>query len=134
MADFYIERRIYYHHTDAGGVVYYANYLGLLEEARHEFCRQKGIDLIGYSQKGILFPVVHIEVDYKAPARYGDTVIIFTRVDKLRNASIHFLQEIKKQDLVLLVAKVVVACIDGDFKARLVPDEMRQLFLCDNRG
>lgn len=128
MQDFFLKKRIYFHDTDAGGVVYYANYLKFLEEARHEFCLQHGIDLIEYARQGILFPVVRVEVDYKSPARYGDVITILTKLERLRNASLHFFQEIQKEKKILLQAKVVVACIDKDFSAIAIPAQLRDLF------
>ena len=69
---FHIENRIYYHDTDAGGVVYYAAYLKHLEGGRYELCRKNGVDLGVYADREIAFPVVHAEIEYKSPARYGD--------------------------------------------------------------
>jgi acyl-CoA thioester hydrolase len=125
VGDFYIEKKIYYHDTDCGGVVYYASYLKHLEEGRAEYCLSKGVNLGEYALEGIIFPVVHVEIDYKAPARYGDKVQIFTRVEKIGNASIHFAQEIKKDIAVLIKAKTVWACAGGDFKARSIPEEIK---------
>ena len=125
MSGFYLDKRIYYHDTDTGGVVYYANYLKHLEEGRTEFLRSIGIDVAEYTAKGILFPVVHIEVDYKSPARYGDIIRIFTKVEKKGNASASFAQEIKRGDITLLVAKVTWACVDNKMKAMRIPEEMR---------
>lgn len=126
MENFYITRKIYYHHTDAGGVVYYAKYLEFFEEGRTEYLSKSGVFVPEYLKKGIVFVVVHIEVDYKRPARYGDEITIFTRVGKLGNASIEFLQEIRKEDTVLVIAKAVLASIGTDFKAKPLPVEMKQ--------
>ena len=126
MDDFSIKRKIYYHHTDAGGVVYYGRYLEFFEEGRTEYLHKSGILVPEYLKKGIVFVVVRIEVDYKRPARYGDEITIFTRIGKLGNASIEFLQEIKKEDTVLVIAKAVLACIGSDFKAKPLPVEMKQ--------
>lgn len=128
MEEFFIEKKIYYHDTDCGGVVYYANYLKYLEEGRAEYCASRGIKLSGYRDKGIEFPVVHLEIDYKAPARYADIIKVFTRVEKIGGSSIHFLQEIKKDALVLVKAKTVWACINKDFKIQPVPEEVKRAF------
>ena len=124
--DFYIENRIYYHDTDAGGLVYYGAYFAHLEEGRNEYCRSRGIDLAEYAKKGIQFPVVHAEVEYKAPARYGDKIRILTRLERIGNSSLHFLQEIRRDDCLLVKARVVWACIAEDLKAQAVPQEVRQ--------
>lgn len=122
-----LEKRIYYHDTDCGGVVYYANYLKHLEEGRTEFLRGIGIDTSEYAKRGILFPVVRIEIDYKAPARYGDLIEIRTSVEKIGNASVCFLQEIKRDGALLLMGKVVWACVDKDMKAKPVPEEIKEM-------
>jgi len=140
MADFCIERRIYYHDTDAGGVVYYGNYLEHLEEGRTEFCLDRGVDTRSLKDGGIVFPVVHIEIDYKSPARYMDTIRVFTRVEKIGTASIRFQQEIMRGEQLLIKAVTVWACtqvrpgqsdvagesVDGNFRAVPVPEEVRK--------
>jgi acyl-CoA thioester hydrolase len=126
MADFCIERRIYYHDTDAGGVVYYADYLKHLEEGRTELCLSRGIDTGRLKEQGIVFPVVHVEVDYRAPARYADTISILTAVEKIGNASIHFSQEIKKAGQLLVKARTVWACVGTDMRSMAVPAEIRE--------
>ena len=129
MADFYLEKRIYYHDTDTGGVVYYATYLKHLEEARTEYLRSLGVDTAAYGQKGVLFAVVHLEVDYKCPARYGDIIKISAKIEETGNASIRFKQEVWKGEKLLLSAKLVLACIDTNMKPKRIPEEMRAKLL-----
>lgn len=126
MKEHRLDKKIYYHDTDSGGVVYYANYLRHLEEGRTEFLRALGIDTSEYAKSGILFPVVHIEADYKAPARYGETISVYTSVDKVGNASVRFIQQVRRSDALLLDAKVVWACVDNRMKAKPVPAEIRK--------
>jgi len=125
MSDFIIQKKIYYHDTDCGGVVYYGRYLEHLEEGKDDFFREKGIDLAAYAKKGFAFAVVHLDIDYKSPARYGDTVKISTRVEKIGNTSIHFYQEISKES-VLVKAKTIWACIGPDFKVQAVPQKIKE--------
>jgi acyl-CoA thioester hydrolase len=125
MKDHILEKNVYYHDTDAGGVVYYATYFKFLEEGRTEFCVSRGFDVRALYKDGISFVVVHAEADYKAPARYGDTVSIHTRVDKVGSSSIHFSQEIKKDSLLLVSAKIIWACVGRDFKVQPVSDKVR---------
>jgi acyl-CoA thioester hydrolase len=87
------------------------------------------VDLAALSKTGVEFPVVHVEVDYKYPARYGDAVKIYTRIEKIGGSSVHFFQEIKKEDTLLIKARTVWACIDKEFKVRQVPDEVKALLL-----
>jgi acyl-CoA thioester hydrolase len=126
MQEFVIERKIYYHDTDAGGVVYYANYLKHLEEGRTEFCRHRGIDTAALLARGFSFPVVHVEVDYKSPARYGESIRIETRVEKLGESSIHFSQEIRRNGQLLVKAKTIWACVGRDFKSVKVPPDIAE--------
>jgi len=132
---YYIENRVYYHDTDAGGVVYYASYLKHLEEGRTEFMRSRGIDVAEYAKGGTLFPVVHLEIDYKTPARYGDTIRVYTKPEKIGNASLEFSQEIRSGEDTILKARTVWACVNvapGGSAAKTllkpirVPQEIRQ--------
>jgi len=125
MEDFFIENKIYYHDTDCGGVVYYAKYLEHLEEGRSQFCLNKGINLSEYAKNGVAFTVVHEETDYKSPARYGDTIKIATRIEKIGNSSVHFYQEIKRSEMLLVKAKGVWVCVGRDLKTRAIPEEIR---------
>lgn len=117
-------RRIYYHDTDCGGVVYYANYLKYFEEARTEYMRERGLDLKILSEKGILFVVKKVDIEYKSPARYADMLEISTRIGKLRNVSLEFLQDIKKEGKVLVSATTVLVCIDKNFHPCAIGEEL----------
>ena len=123
----YIDKKIYYHDTDAGGVVYYANYLKHLEEARFELYLSKGVSIVELAKEGAIFPVVHFEIDYKSPARYGDVIRIFTEIERIGFSSIHFMQEIKKGELALIKAKTVCACVNGSLKPQAIPDKIKEL-------
>ncbi len=133
MSDFHLEKRVYYHDTDCGGVVYYANYLKYFEEARTEYLRSLGIDTAEYAANGNLFAVVHMEIDYKCPARYGDIVMVSAKIETIGNASMHFLQEVKRGSTLLAIAKIVLACIDSKMKARRVPEEMKEKLSIDDK-
>jgi acyl-CoA thioester hydrolase len=125
MAEFFIEKKVYYHDTDSGGVVYYANYLKFMEEARTELCLSRGLNLGEWFKKGIAFVVVHLELDYKAPAQYADTLQVSAQVEKLGNSSIHFFQEVRNGQKILVKSRTVWACIGKDFKAQGLPQEIR---------
>lgn len=127
MSSGHLEKRIYYHDTDCGGVVYHASYLKHLEEGRTEFLRAMGIDIGELAHQGTIFPVVRLEVDYKSSARYADVIQIITSIEKLGYASMHFEQEIKRGDDLLLKAKVVCACVDAGLKAKPIPAELFKL-------
>ena len=73
-----MEVRIYYEDTDCGGVVYYANYLKYFERARTHYLEEHGLSVTGLLKEGTQFLVVHAELDYRTPARYGETLTIDT--------------------------------------------------------
>ncbi|MFA5271536.1 MAG: YbgC/FadM family acyl-CoA thioesterase [Candidatus Omnitrophota bacterium] len=119
-----MQKRIYYHDTDCGGVVYYANYLKYLEEARTEYMRERGLDLKELAGGGLLFVVKKVEIEYKSPGRYADILDISTKLGKIRNVSFEFLQEIKRDDKLLVSAVTTLVCIDKDFKPCAMCDEL----------
>ncbi|MCX7927767.1 MAG: acyl-CoA thioesterase [Candidatus Omnitrophica bacterium] len=123
---FFITKKIYYHNTDAGGVVYYANYLLMLEEARTEFCRAYGIDTAEWLKKDIGFVVVHLQINYRRPAYYADIVRVYVKVKKIGNSSIHFIQDIYRDNTLLVDAEVIWATVTlSNFKTTKVPEEIR---------
>ncbi|MCX5693160.1 MAG: thioesterase family protein [Candidatus Omnitrophica bacterium] len=126
MEDHCIKKKIYYHDTDAGGVVYYANYLKHLEEGRFEFCLSRGVNMAESAKEGAIFPVVRLEIDYKSPAMYGDVVAVFTRIEKIGFSSIYFIQEIKKDDITLVKAKTIWACVNEALKPQPIPEKIKQ--------
>jgi len=79
--------KIYYEDTDCGGVVYYANYLKYFERARTDYLEQRGISVAELMNTGTLFVVVHAEVIYRSPARYGDRLAIDSAVTEVGLAS-----------------------------------------------
>lgn len=120
-----MKTRIYYHHTDAGGVVYYAEYLKFLEEARTKFLEDCGIILKEWIRKGIQFVVIYQEISYKAPAFYGDILDIETRLTNIDRIKIEFEYEIKNQEKKLIsLAKTKLACVNSEFKPSPIPEEI----------
>ncbi|MCK4777591.1 MAG: YbgC/FadM family acyl-CoA thioesterase, partial [Actinomycetia bacterium] len=110
-----MNKKVYYHDTDSGGVVYYANYLKYFEEARTEYLSGQGIDLKELSKEGVIFAVRAVKVNYRAPARYGDTLEISTQLTKVGGASLEFVQEVKVGNRLLVMAQTSLACINRDF-------------------
>lgn len=122
-----MQRKVYYHHTDCGGVVYYANYLEFLEEARTEFLSEKGISLKRLEQQEILFVVSRQEIDYKAPAFYADILSIDTWIINLSKVKIEFGHEIKdKNSQLICVAKTVMVCVDKRLKPQAIPQDIQK--------
>ena len=118
--------KIYYHHTDCGGVVYYARYLEFLEEARTEFFAEKGFSLKELGAQGVLFVVARQEIDYKFPAVYADTLSITTRIAEAGAVRIVFEHEIQNQNKQLIVkAKTTLVCVGSNLKPQAIPDNIR---------
>lgn len=121
--------KIYYEDTDAGGVVYYANYLRYLERARTEFLLDKGIDVAEYHNNGYLFAVIHVDADYKRPARLGEIIEVTTEIIEITNATINLKHQILRNSTLLVEANVRVACIDKDGRPQRLPDSFKRLNL-----
>lgn len=120
-----MKKRIFYHDTDCGGVVYYANYLKYTEEARTEYFEEKGVFIKEWADKGVLFVVAHQEIDYRSPAVYGDILTVQTRIAKMGAVKIETAHEIRNQDNKLICeVKIVMVCVDKDIKPRAMPDEI----------
>ena len=91
---FYWPIRVYYEDTDAGGVVFYANYLKFFERARTEWLRAAGINQSSLANDpGIVFVVAHTAVDYRFPARLDNRLRISVRVEKFGRASVDLIQQ-----------------------------------------
>ena len=118
--------RVYYEDTDAGGVVYYANYLKFFERARTERLRQIGFEQDELRKSsGVLFAVKSVQVNYLKPARFNDTLLVSAEVAELRRASRIFAQEIRLDDPAgdkLCEATIHIACVtDGGFRSAAIP-------------
>lgn len=130
MNEFLWPVRVYYEDTDAGGVVYYANYLKFMERARTEWLRALGFEqdeLI--SQLSVIFAVRHISVDYKRPARFNDQLRVSAQLLKCGRASISMEQVITKEqdNTVLCSGTVKIASLDAStFTPCALPAIMRQ--------
>lgn len=105
--------RVYYEDTDAGGVVYYANYLKFCERARTEWLRALGVSQQALlSEAGIGFVVRSVQADFLSPARLDDELEVRTHIESLRRASIVFKQSILRSGQLLFTAHAQLACVD----------------------
>ncbi len=116
--------RVYYEDTDAGGIVFYANYLKYFERARTEWLRALGInqqELI--EQHGAMFVVKNVSIDYHAPAKLDDVITLTLSIEKLGRASVQFTQQASRGADPLASARVKVGCVDrAALKPRPLPD------------
>ena len=104
--------RVYYEDTDAGGVVYHANYICFFERARTEFLRQGGFSQQALLADNFAFVVKTLTIDYKFPARLDDLLSVQTTVKAVKKATIIFEQNLFKADICLCSAEVTVASVD----------------------
>ncbi|EXI62981.1 hypothetical protein MHD_02240 [Mannheimia granulomatis] len=119
--------RVYYEDTDAGGVVYHANYLNFFERARTEFLRQYHFSQQALFAQSLAFVVKKIEIDYKLPARLDDLLTVETTLSECKKATLIFEQKLCKDGVCLSSATVIVASVDlVKMKPVAIPDDIRQ--------
>ena len=112
--------RVYYEDTDAGGIVYYANYLKFAERARTEMLRESGVDQSRlYEEQGLLFAVRRCAADYLQPARLDDRLIVSSQLLSARGARVDLEQRVHRpaadsdhRDHDLAILTVQLACLD----------------------
>lgn len=127
MFEFIWQARAYIEDTDAGGIVYHGNYLNFMERARTECLRSLGFDKQYIFEQAHIFVVHSLAIDYKKPARLDELLSIEANIMKLKRTSIIFRQNIHRNDELLSIATVKVACIDKQtLKPAAIPVEMFQ--------
>jgi acyl-CoA thioester hydrolase len=119
--------RVYYEDTDAGGIVFYANYLKFMERGRTEWLRT-----LGYGQTrmaaetGRIFVVVSLDMSYRKPARLDDLLSVETSVTRLGRASIHFAQRVLREGELLAEGSIQVGCVDASsLRPAELPKDLR---------
>lgn len=98
-----------------------------MERARTEFLLDKGIDVTEYHNNGYLFAVIHVDADYKRPARLGEIIEVTTEIIEITNATINLKHQILRNSTLLVEASVRVACIDKDGKPRRIPESFKNM-------
>jgi len=121
---------VYYENTDAGGVVYHANYLAFAERARSAM-----LNLLGFTNRNIAerhkvaIAVRHCTLDFRRPALLEDRITVESRVIKVGGASLGFEQKIMRGDDELVVIEIYLACMSlEELRAQRLPDELRTVF------
>ena len=133
-AHFTFPCRVYYEDTDAGGIVYYVNYLKFMERARTERLRALGFSQAQMSNENLLFVVHSSQARYHAPARLDDELAVSVQVDVLKRASLKFYQQVRRasDDLLLCEGHFSVACVRADtLKPRAIPEPLSAAFNAD---
>lgn len=128
---FQMSCRIYWEDTDAGGVVYYANYLKFAERARTEWLR-----VLGFDQSALegAFVVRHCSIDYHAPARLDDLIDVTVAVEKHSAAVIEMAQQVKKEGKILADLSVTLVYVSQNGRAARMPAEIKRALQNINAG
>ena len=131
-----MEVRIYYEDTDCGGVVYYANYLKYFERARTDYLDRRGLSVAQLMKEGTVFMVVRAEVDYRSPARYGETLSIETTLDASKNASFTFAHVIREKGSgrVVVEGSATLVATGPDGKLKRLAAELKEALLASPKG
>jgi acyl-CoA thioester hydrolase len=120
--------RVYWEDTDAGGVVYYANYLKFMERCRTDWLRALGVDQHRMrAQRQLQFAVVDMQVRFLRPAVLDDEILVTAELQRLTGATIEFKQAVYRGDLQLISAGTRVACLDSaTLRPRAIPKDLFQ--------
>lgn len=121
--------RVYYEDTDAGGVVYFANYLRFMERARTEWLRRLGFDQSELRErKGILFVVRGVEATYHRPARLDDALTVQSRLTSLSRVALRFEQSIERDGETLVSGSSDVICVGaGSLRPSRMPEPLMRV-------
>jgi len=129
-AEFTWTIRVYYEDTDTGGIVFYANYLKFFERARTEWLRAAGISQHALAQThAVMFVVRSTALDYHAPARLDDELMVSVVVERLGRASVQFFQEAWRVTpagrQILSTGRIKVGCVDTNtLRPGAIPDQV----------
>lgn len=118
--------RVYWEDTDAGGIVFYANYLKFFERARTEWLRQRGVEQQALrEQAGAMFIVSETHVRYHAPSRLDDLLDVTVAVRASGQASLNLTQQAWRGDTLVAEGDIRIGCVDsGTLRPRRVPTEV----------
>ncbi|MEJ2182088.1 MAG: YbgC/FadM family acyl-CoA thioesterase [Nitrospirota bacterium] len=122
-----IRVKIYYEDTDAGGVVYYANYLRYMERARMDFFEERGVDVLGAHGEGLSYVVTRVDIRYRRPVRLGEVLQVSTEVAELGRATMTLRHLVRRDDTLCAEATVTLACADGRGRPRRLPPDVKRL-------
>lgn len=125
MKAFMFPVRVYIEDTDAGGIVYYVNYLKFMERSRTEFLRSFGYDKPAILGGGLLLVVHSAQVKYRRSARLDDQLQVTAEVAKLAHTYVDFQQHILRGNELLCEGLIRIACVDGEtMKPSAIPATM----------
>lgn len=127
MAEFSLPVKVYIEDTDAGGIVYHANYLKFMERSRTEFITRLGYDKPATLDNGLILVVHSMQIDFQKAATLGDTLEVSTSVTKVARSYVEFEQIVSREGDSLCRADVKVACVNKNgMKPTAMPAELRE--------
>ena len=122
-----MQKQIYYHDKDCGGVVYYSNYLKFMEEARTDYFARRGLSIKELAEAGTMFVIARVEIDYKLPAFYGDRLDIETVFSAVHRVKIEVEHIVKNQKGKLICkCKTLMVCVDKNIEPKAIPEDIRR--------
>lgn len=125
----YFPVRIYFEDTDAGGIVYHANYLRYMERARSDMLRLLGIDQRNSIDMGEgVYAVSRVAIDYRAPAKLDDDLVVVSRMERVSGATVSIAQQVMRGDTLLTEATVTVAFVSPESRPKRQPKEWVELY------
>jgi acyl-CoA thioester hydrolase len=125
-----MDMRVYYEDTDAGGIVFYANYLRFAERGRTEYLSALGFENKSLmDNQGVIFVVRRVEADYMIPAYLDDMLRLETSVIEIKNASFKMKQSLFRHNDLIFSADVILVCVDRAGKPTRLPDQLRTKML-----
>ncbi len=122
------EQTVYYGDTDAYGVAWHGSYLRWMEQARVEFCRDIGIDLVEMKKQDVAIPVTNLNIRYKASALLDERIVVETEITKMSPIVVQFTQTIKNKesDKVYTIGVVEVVAVTNEGKIyRRIPEILK---------
>ena len=121
--------RVYWEDTDAGGVVFYANYLKFMERARSDMIRAAGVDQVSAHHAGEgVYAVAEVNIRYLRPARLGDDLVVISTVDAVRGVSVEIHQRVMRGAETLTDARITAAFLAPDGRPRRQPTAWVEAF------
>ncbi|UTW46463.1 tol-pal system-associated acyl-CoA thioesterase [bacterium SCSIO 12696] len=132
-SEFTLPLRVYIEDTDAGGIVYYVNYLKFMERARTELLRSYGYDKPAFWADNLMFVVHSVDVNYRRPAQLDDQLEVSATIHNLGRTYFDVAQQVRRGDTVLCEGTVRVANVTRDgMKPKAIPQEMRDRLMSNN--
>lgn len=121
--------RIYYQDTDAGGIVYFANYLKFVEKSWFEYLMSIGISIPEWEAKETYMIVKNVSLDLMEPLRYGDIVMVKSEIIAVKNAYFVMLHTVLKDNRPTAACETKMVCIDREGKPKRMPEDFRDKLL-----